>query len=137
MAMFIPLIAAMGGNVGVQSSAIVVQGLASKALNLDSTSKKIFKEFSVGIINASIFSSLILAYNLIFSTNFSLTITVSIALFTVIVFASVFGTFIPMFLQKIKIDPAMATGPFISTTNDIVGLFVYLGVGRLLYGVFS
>jgi len=137
MAMFIPLIAAMGGNVGVQSSAIVVQGLASKALNLDSTWKKIFKEFTVGLINASIFSSLILLYNLAFSSNLSLTITVSIALFTVIVFASVFGTFIPMFLKKINIDPAMATGPFISTTNDIVGLFVYLGVGRLLYGVFG
>lgn len=137
MAMFIPLIAAMGGNVGVQSSAIVVQGLASKSINLDSTGKKIFKEFSVGIINATIFSSLILIYNIVFSTNFSLTITVSIALFTVILFASVFGTFIPMFLKKINIDPAMATGPFISSTNDIVGLFVYLGVGRILYGVFG
>jgi magnesium transporter len=136
MAMFIPLIAAMGGNVGVQSSAIVVQGLANKSIDLDSTGKKLFKELSVALINASIFSLLIFIYNLLFSTGFDLTITVSIALFSVMLFASMSGTFIPLLLTRIKIDPAMATGPFISTTNDIVGLFVYLGVGRFLYGFF-
>ncbi len=137
LAMFVPLIAAMGGNVGVQSSSIVVQGLANKSINLDTTWKKLIKEMSVALIIAAAFSSLILVYNLIFSSTLELTLTVSTSLFSVILFASVFGTFIPLILDRFKIDPAVATGPFITTTNDILGLFIYFGIGRLLYGVFS
>ena len=133
MAFFIPLIAAMGGNVGVQSSAIVVQSIANKTFDLGSTWKKLVKELSVALINAATFASLILLYNVIFTKSVELTVTVSIALFSVILFASVFGTFIPMILHRFKIDPALATGPFITTMNDIVGLFIYLGLGRLLY----
>jgi magnesium transporter len=133
MAFFIPLIAAMGGNVGVQSSSIVVQGIANKTFSLESTWKKLMKELSVALINAITFSCLILLYNVIFTHSAQLTFTVSTALFTVILFASVFGSFIPMMLHRFKIDPALATGPFITTMNDIVGLFIYLGIGRILY----
>lgn len=134
MAFFIPLIAAMGGNAGVQSSAIMVQGIAEGAAFKDSILKKLLKEFSVGIINALIFSALILLYNLYFSESNALTASVSTALFGVIVFATLFGTFVPLILHKYKIDPALATGPFITTTNDVLGLILYLIIGRIMYG---
>ncbi len=137
LALFIPLIAAMGGNVGVQSSSIVVQGLANKSINFDTTWKKLLKEVSIALIISVTFSSLILLYNLIFSSTIELTLTVCLSLFSVIMFASVFGTFIPLILDRFKIDPAVATGPFITTTNDVLGLFIYFGISRLLYGFFS
>ena len=99
MAFFIPLIAAMAGNVGIQSSAIIVQGLRQQGM--------------------------------------ALTYTVSISLFVVIIFAAIFGTLIPLVLNKMKLDPALATGPFITTTNDIMGLFIYFLMGRILYDVFT
>ena len=138
LAFFLPLIAAMGGNVGVQSSSIVVQGLANKSLDLDSTWQKLGKEFIIAFMIGIAFATLILAYSFFLSDNsFPLTLTVSLALFTVILFASVFGTFIPMILNRFNIDPALATGPFITTMNDILGMFIYLGIGRVLYGVLS
>jgi magnesium transporter len=136
MAFFIPLITAMGGNVGVQSSSIVVQALANNTLSMESTFKKVLKEFSVAIINGISLSSLIFGYNLLVSDSFALTLTVSSALFSVVLFASIFGTFIPLLLNRLKIDPALATGPFITTINDIAGLAIYLVVGRILYTVF-
>lgn len=136
LALFLPLIAAMAGNAGVQSSAIVVQGLASGDVDLHSMSRKLFKEFKVGLLNGLVCASLIFVYNLIFADNYALTITVSTALFAVIVFATVFGTFVPLLLNKIKIDPAIATGPFITTTNDIMGLFIYLVIARMIFGYF-
>lgn len=133
IALFFPLIAAMGGNVGVQSSSIVVQGIAANIIDLQSTAKKLLKEFVVALFNGSILSILIFAYNLIFSDSFTLTITVSVALLAVILFASVFGTFVPLILNRFRIDPALATGPFITTVNDIMGIFLYLGIGRFFY----
>jgi magnesium transporter len=136
IALFFPLIAAMGGNVGVQSSSIVVQGIAANIIDLTSTARKLFKEISVALINGVILSSLILGYNLVFKTSVELTITVSTALLAVILFASVFGTFVPLALNKLKIDPALATGPFITTINDVMGLLIYLGIGRVFYNLF-
>jgi magnesium transporter len=136
IALFFPLIAAMGGNVGVQSSSIVVQGIAANIIDLTSTVRKLFKEISVALINGIILSSLILIYNLVFKSSVELTITVSTALVAVIIFASVFGTFVPLALNKLKIDPALATGPFITTINDIMGLMIYLGIGRVFYNLF-
>ena len=132
-AFFLPLIAAMGGNVGVQSSAIVVQGLAAKTLGLDSIFKKILKEISVALVNGIILAALIFAYNYFFSDSFALTISVSLSLFIVIIFASTFGTFVPLILDKFKIDPALATGPFITTVNDIIGLAIYLIISRMFF----
>jgi magnesium transporter len=133
MAFFIPLIAAMGGNVGVQSSAIVVQGLANDTMGTKNIGQKILKEIRVALINGIICAALILAYNLAFNHSVELAVTVSIALITVIIFAAIMGTFIPMFLNRIKIDPAIATGPFITTSNDLLGIVIYFSVGRLLY----
>jgi magnesium transporter len=136
IALFFPLIAAMGGNVGVQSSSIVVQGIAAKVIDLESMGRKLLKEISVALINGLILGSLILLYNLIFKSSLELTITVSTALLSVIIFASVFGTFVPLALNKLKIDPALATGPFITTVNDVMGLLIYLGIGRIFYNIF-
>jgi magnesium transporter len=136
MALFFPLIGAMGGNAGVQSSSIVVQGIAAGTIDLQGIAGKLLKEFLVALINGLILSALIFLYNMLFSDSFALTATVSIALFSVILFASVFGTLVPLVLQKFNVDPALATGPFITTTNDIIGLSIYLMMGRLMYGMF-
>ena len=100
---------------------------------VQSMTKKLVKEILVALFNGSILSGLIFCYNLIFSDSFVLTITVSVALLAVIIFASVFGTFVPLVLHKLRIDPALATGPFITTVNDVMGIFIYLGIGRLFY----
>ncbi|HBF87586.1 MAG TPA: magnesium transporter [Bacteroidales bacterium] len=137
MIFFLPLIAAMGGNVGVQSSAIIVQGLANNSITNVRTINKLSKEFLVAFINGIVCSSLIFAYNYFVSDTFILTVTVSVALFAVIIFASLFGTFVPLALNRFKIDPALATGPFITTVNDIMGLFIYLLAGRILFSLFA
>jgi magnesium transporter len=132
MALFIPLIAAMGGNVGVQSAAIVVQGLASTSLDTSDLSARLAKELSVGLLNGLICSLLILGSSLLLNFSTVLSITVSIALLCVIVFAALFGTFVPLMLHRYRIDPALATGPFITTANDIIGLMIYFAVGMLI-----
>lgn len=133
MAFFVPLVAAMGGNVGVQSSSIIVQGLANKTLGLESTLSKLFKELSVALINGTILAAITFLFNILVYDTLALTLTVSISLFIVIIFAAMFGTFIPLILNRFKIDPALATGPFITTFNDIVGLFIYFGIGRVIF----
>jgi magnesium transporter len=136
MAFFMPLIGAMAGNVGIQSSAIIVQGVASNSLGLESTFRKLIKELLVGLMNGLILAGLLLTYNFFFSDSLALTFTVSSALFVVILFAALFGTLIPLLLHKLRLDPALATGPFITTSNDIMGLMIYFMMGRLLYTVF-
>lgn len=136
MAFFIPLIAAMGGNVGIQSSAIIVQGLANKTLKEERTMRRLGREFLVALFNGVILAALIFTYNFFISDSFALTLTVSSALLSVILFAALFGTLIPLLLVKMKIDPALATGPFITTMNDIMGLLIYMLIGRALYGIF-
>lgn len=131
--LFIPLIAAMAGNVGVQSSAIVVQGLASNNFEAGTIFSRLLKELWVAVINGLICGTLILVYNLIFSDSLALSYTVGISLFTVIIFASLFGTIIPLFLNKIKIDPALATGPFITTANDLIGLTIYFSFAKMFF----
>jgi len=136
MAFFIPLIAAMAGNVGIQSSAIIVQGIASNSLGLESTYRKLGKELIVSLMNGIILSGILFLYNYFISHNLALTFTVSTSLFVVIIFAALFGTLIPLLLDRVKIDPALATGPFITTMNDIMGLFIYFLMGRILYDIF-
>jgi magnesium transporter len=133
MALFIPLIAAMGGNVGVQSAAIVVQGLATGRKPSDARLlPRLVKEFSVALLNGAICSAVILGASLALGYGWSLSITVSLALIAVIIFAALFGTFVPLTLDRFKIDPALATGPFITTANDIIGLIIYFGIGVLM-----
>ncbi|MEA1888012.1 MAG: magnesium transporter [Bacteroidota bacterium] len=137
MAFFIPLIAAMGGNVGIQSSAIIVQALANNTLKGESTINRLVKEFLVALFNGLILAALIFVYNFFVSDSFALTLTVSAALLAVVIFAALFGTFTPLILDRAKVDPAMATGPFITTMNDIFSLLLYMLIGRALYGVFA
>ena len=133
MALYIPLIGGTGGNVGTQSSALIVQGLANGSLDAGKTFKQIAKEAVVSLINATIISMLVYIYNFVrFGATSTVTYSVSISLFCVVMFASIFGTLVPMTLEKLKIDPAIATGPFIAITNDIIGMMIYMGVTELL-----
>lgn len=134
LAFFIPLIAAMGGNVGVQSSAIVVQSIANGTSQFGSIMSKVGKEALVGLMNGLICSVLIFLITFVLE-DITLGLTVSISLFTVIMFAAMFGTLVPLVLDKYKIDPALATGPFITTVNDVLGLFIYFMIGIMLYGI--
>ena len=132
LAFFIPLIAAMGGNVGVQSAAIVVQGLANDTIKINTIFSKLTKELGVALLNGVICSIIIFGATYLLGYPTELSLTVSLSLLVVIVFAALFGTFVPLTLDKYKIDPALATGPFITTVNDILGLFIYFYIGQLL-----
>jgi magnesium transporter len=135
MAMFIPIIIATGGNVGVQSAALVVQGLANNTLKLDNLSGKLLRELAVGLINGLVSAILLYAYAYFLGFGFELANTISLSLFIVIIFSSLFGTFVPIFLNSINIDPAFATGPFITTANDVLGLFIYFSVGQFMFSL--
>ena len=133
LALFIPLIGGTGGNVGTQSSAIVVQGLANGSLDIKNSFRQLIKELGIGLINGCIISLLVFAYNYFFGgISMATTLSVSLSLMAVVIFASVFGTFVPLTLERFKIDPALATGPFISITNDIIGMVIYMGISMLL-----
>ncbi len=130
---FMPLIAAMGGNVGVQSSAIVVRALSNNTFGKNSL-KRLSKEFTVGLVNGLICALVLFGVGSIIGYETNILLTVSIALVSVVMFASLFGTLVPLTLDKMKIDPAVATGPFVTTSNDVVSLFIYFYIGRLLIG---
>lgn len=132
MALFIPLIGGTGGNVGTQSSAIVVQGLANGSLDIKRAGKQILKELGVSLINACIIALLVFGFNMLKGTETNITVAVSLALFSMVIFASLFGTIVPITLEKLKIDPAIATGPFIAITNDIVGMIIYMSFCMML-----
>ena len=134
LALFIPLIGGTGGNVGTQSSAIVVQGLANGSLDLRNSGKQLLKELGVGLINGFIISLLVFTYNFfkLGPGHQATTLAVSLSLLSVVLFASVFGTFVPLTLERLKIDPALATGPFISITNDIIGMLIYMVISTAL-----
>ena len=132
MALFIPLIGGTGGNVGIQSSAIVVQGLANNSLKQDNILPQILKEGIVSLINASIISLVVFVYNFFMLGDKGITASVSLSLFAVVMFASIFGTLVPMTLDRLKIDPALATGPFITITNDIIGMMIYMFISSAL-----
>ena len=104
-----------------------------KAFGGEAAQQQIVKEAVVALINATIISMLVYIYNFVrFGATSTVTYSVSISLFCVVMFASIFGTLVPMTLEKLKIDPAIATGPFISITNDIIGMMIYMGVTELL-----
>ncbi len=136
MASFIPMIGAMGGNVAIQSSSIIVQGLANNTLGLDSAGKKILKEVLGALLNGAIVATLAFLYNIFFASDFALSIAVSLSLITVVLFAAIVGTALPLGFNRLKIDPAVATGPFITTINDIMGMAIYFLIGCLCYSWF-
>ncbi len=132
MALFIPLIGGTGGNVGIQSSAIVVQGLANNTLKEGNIFAQVMKESVVSIINASIISLVVFVYNFFMLGDRAITASVSLSLFAVVMFASIFGTLVPLLLDKMKVDPALATGPFITISNDIIGMLIYMFIASAL-----
>jgi magnesium transporter len=132
MALFITLIAATGGNVGVQSAALVVQSLArgSEGANIK---ERLLKDLSVGLFTGLACSILMFGLSYALYQNLQLSLTVALSLIAVIIFAAGMGTFVPLVLNRLKIDPAVATGPFITTTNDVLGLFIYFTIGGLIF----
>lgn len=136
MAFFIPLITATGGNVGIQSSSIVVQSLANPSLFGTGIGKRILKVLTVAILNGLVLGLIVLlAVKLIMAEDIRLALVVSIALFSVVLLASFMGTVTPLILNKVGINPALASGPFITTANDLLGLAVYFLVAHLLYNL--
>ncbi len=130
---FTPLIAAVAGNVGVQSSAIVVQGLANNIIK-GSIWNRLLKEISISIINGLLLSIIIILFGELTDYEFIFTLAVSISLIVVIIIASLIGTFVPLILEKQGIDPALATGPFITTSNDIFGILIFFTIAKLILG---
>lgn len=135
LAFFIPLITASGGNVGIQSSSIVVQSLANPSVFADSMWRRLLKVFFVAIVNGVILALMVFGCVILFMGDQSLAATVSIALFSVVVLASFMGTVTPLLLDRFGVNPALASGPFITTTNDLLGLAVYFSVAHLLYNI--
>ena len=131
---FTPLIAAMAGNVGVQSSAIIVQGIANNSLT-GSLFKRLAKEMLLSLFNSTILAVILLfGTHFLMETTYEMSFTIGTALVMVMVIASLIGTFIPILLNKYGIDPAIATGPFITTSNDIFGIFIYFTIAKLFLG---
>ncbi|WP_330442406.1 magnesium transporter [Flavobacterium sp. C4GT6] len=131
---FTPLIAAMAGNVGVQSSAIIVQGLANNSIS-GSLWRRLIKEILLSLLNGSLLAIILIAgSHIILGVSYELGLTVSVSLVSVIIIASLIGTFIPIFLNRVGIDPALATGPFITTSNDICGILIYFTIAKLILG---
>ncbi len=128
---FTPLIAAMAGNVGVQSSAIIVQGLANDEIK-GSINNRLFKETLLSILNGVILAGLLFLIIYFWQGEIDIALALSIALVAVVIVAGIIGTFIPLFLNKRGIDPAIATGPFITTSNDIFGILIYFMVAKLI-----
>ena len=128
---FTPLIAAMAGNVGVQSSAIIVQGLANDDIR-GSVNNRLIKETFLSILNGVILSVILFLFIMISGEEYLVALAISISLVIVIIVAGIIGTFIPLFLEKRGVDPAIATGPFITTSNDIFGILIYFYIAKLI-----
>ena len=128
---YTPLIAAMAGNVGVQSSAIVVQGLANDVIK-GSLISRLIKEVSLTILNGLILSIIIIVFGLIINQSLEMSITISVSMIFVIIVAALIGTSVPIILDKFGIDPAIATGPFITTGNDVIGILLFFYIAKLI-----
>lgn len=132
--LFIPLVQATAGNVGVQSSAIVVKGLANNTID-GNIIGRLFKEMLLGLVNGLAIAFVVLIISHFgFHTTYLESLTICVALVTVIIMAALIGTFIPIFLDRRGIDAAVATGPFITTSNDIFGILTYFIVAKLILG---
>lgn len=137
LALFIPIIGGTGGNVGVQASAIVVQSLANGTLEIKQFATQLGKEVLIGLLNATIISAVVLVYNLLtMPSELAVTLSVAVSLFIVVMFATILGTVVPLTLEKLNINPALATGPFIQIFNDILGLLIYVVISTWFLKIF-
>ena len=130
---YTPLIAAMAGNVGVQSSAIVVQGLANDQIK-GSLISRLIKEISLTLLNGIILSLIIIFFGLLINQSLEMSITISVSMILVIIVAALIGTSVPIILEKFGIDPAIATGPFITTGNDVIGILLFFYIAKIILG---
>ncbi len=131
---FTPLIAAMAGNVGVQSSAIIVQGLANDDVK-GSINSRLLKEMLLATLNGAILALFLFFFVWVYEGKLGLALAISVSLVVVIIIAGLIGTFVPLFLNKRGIDPAIATGPFITTSNDIFGILIYFMIAKMILGI--
>jgi magnesium transporter len=131
---FTPLIAAMAGNVGVQSSAIIVQGLANDDVK-GSINSRLLKEMLLATLNGAILALFLFLFVWVYEGKIALALAISVSLVVVIIIAGLIGTFVPLFLNKRGIDPAIATGPFITTSNDIFGILIYFMIAKMILGL--
>ena len=130
---FMPLIAAMAGNVGVQSAAIIVQGLSVTGGHIDTKrSELLTKELLLALVNGAACAGLLFGFMLLLENTLAFALSVSVSLVVVIVFAAIFGTVIPLTLHRLNVNPAVATGPFITTLNDIFGLAIYFWISQMI-----
>lgn len=130
---FTPLIAAMAGNVGVQSSAIIVQGLANDNVK-GSLFRRLLKELGLALINGVVLGLLVIIFGFLVGQDQLVSITIAVSMLSVIIIAAIIGTFVPIVLDRRGIDPAIATGPFITTSNDIFGIFLFFYISKLVLG---
>jgi magnesium transporter len=130
---YTPLIAAMAGNVGVQSSAIIVQGIANQVIK-GSLINRLFKEIGLGLINGLILSIVLIIFGEMINQDMLLSLTVAGSMMSVIILSALIGTFVPIILHRQGFDPAIATGPFITTANDIFGIFLFFYIAKLVLG---
>ena len=130
---YTPLIAAMAGNVGVQSSAIVVQGLANDQIK-GGLLPRLVKEISLTLLNGIILSLIIIVFGLLINQSIDMSITISVSMILVIIVAALIGTSVPIILEKFGIDPAIATGPFITTGNDVIGILLFFYTAKIFLG---
>ncbi|MCK8523812.1 magnesium transporter [Aquimarina sp. D1M17] len=130
---FTPLIAAMAGNVGVQSSAIIVQGLANDVVK-GSLFNRLVKEISLSLISGVTLGILVILFGAITGMELDFSLTIALSMLCVIIVAALIGTFVPIVLDKRGIDPAIATGPFITTSNDIFGIFLFFYIAKIILG---
>lgn len=131
---FTPLIAAMAGNVGVQSSAIIVQGLANDDVK-GSVNSRLIKEMLLAALNGFILAIFLFLFVWLYNGEIDKALAISVSLVAVIIIAGLIGTFVPLFLDKRGIDPAIATGPFITTSNDILGILLYFWIAKMILGI--
>jgi magnesium transporter len=130
---YTPLIAAMAGNVGVQSSAIIVQGLANDLVK-GSLLSRLLKEVSLSLINGLVLAIILIIFGQIVNQDLFMSLTIAGSMMGVIIIAALVGTFVPIILDKQGIDPAIATGPFITTANDIFGIFLFFYIAKISLG---
>ena len=131
LAFFVPVITAMGGNVGIQSSAIVVRELAVGAFTVVRTSGKLLRELKVSLINGFVLGTVLLVIVSLWQKDFRLGLLLGLCMLTIICWATLMGAIVPLLLKRMNVDPALATGPFITTSNDILGILIYLGIASL------
>ena len=131
---FTPLIAAMAGNVGVQSSAIIVQGLANDDVK-GSINSRLIKEMLLAALNGVVLAIFLFGFIWLCEGKMNTAFAISASLVAVIIVAGLIGTFVPLFLNKRGIDPAIATGPFITTSNDIFGILIYFMIAKIILGI--